>query len=482
MAKKGFDLAASVSQAMGKGDVSNLDTMRIEYIDYDLIDSNEKNFYELSDLQALANSIALDGLQQPLVATTSPVDPSRVLLISGHRRHAAIGMLIHDEESPRPDLRRVPFLRREYQDSDLMELQLILANSTSRVLTSAETMRQAERVEALLYQLKEKGHDFPGKMRAQVAQACQVSESKLARLKVIREGLREHFMKTYQSGALSEQAAYAIARMPEALQEMLEKRKKSGKLNGYVAEYILRDKDYYLAPKHTCKNGDACTNCSNFLAKDASANGTWEMCHGHKCCRDCGYERNKCKYVCPTVAAKLEKEKAKNDAEKEKQAEKDKKMREQRIKIYTAHAQRIEGAADDAGKSLHDLISFLGGYLISNLKRGLNPKTEYDYLTGLTVDIENLAQLCRTLGVSADWLLGLSDSPAAAAPAASEWVSHYAGPPPEGALVAVRRYNGGYGIFRYSGIGYCSPDDPEMTPLNVQCKSYCVLPKQGTNN
>ena len=38
------------------------------------------------DLDALADSIALSGLQQPLVVTPSPDKPGKFTLISGHRR------------------------------------------------------------------------------------------------------------------------------------------------------------------------------------------------------------------------------------------------------------------------------------------------------------------------------------------------------------------------------------------------------------
>ena len=477
MAKKGFDLAASVNQAMGKGEVSNLDTMRIEYIDYDLIDSNEKNFYELSDLQALANSIALDGLQQPLVASTSPADPSRVLLISGHRRHAAIGMLIHDEESPRPDLRRVPFLRREYQDSDLMELQLILANSTSRVLTSAETMRQVERVTALLYKLKSGGHEFPGKMRAQVAEACNISEGKIQRVNTIRKGLHESFMPAYESGKLSEQAAVAIAKMPLQMQEDLAILRKSGGLNAIVAEKMLAVEQNYSIPVKKCKSGALCTNGPQFLAHDAQSSATWDMCKGESCCKSC-HRNNNCKFLCPSAKVQAQERSKRANAESVKRKKKQEEEQALKFEKTKAYCERFASAMNSGNSEGSDIADLIGSYALGRILSLPNKtSSDFPFLTEFYPRADIFAELCIRFGCSADWLLGLSDSPAAAAPAAGEWVSHYAGPPPEGALVAVRRYNGGFGIFRYSGIGYCIPDDPEMAPLNVQCKSYCVLPE-----
>lgn len=56
--EKGFNLADLLK------DVSDLGTGReqIEYLPLDLIDSDEKNFYQLSDIEGLADNIAFAGL------------------------------------------------------------------------------------------------------------------------------------------------------------------------------------------------------------------------------------------------------------------------------------------------------------------------------------------------------------------------------------------------------------------------------------
>ena len=87
-------------------------------------------------------------------------------------------------------------------------------------MTSAEISRQAERVEMLLYQLKAEGVSFPGRMRDHVAEACKVSCSKLARLKVIREKLSADWSARYQADKLNETTAYALAQMPSDEQAM----------------------------------------------------------------------------------------------------------------------------------------------------------------------------------------------------------------------------------------------------------------------
>ena len=90
-----------------KGIVSESDTgeERIEYIDIDLIDGDQNNFYALSDVEALAANIETVGLQQPLRVRTSEADPTRVVILSGHRRRAALERLVQDGNGK---FRRVP--------------------------------------------------------------------------------------------------------------------------------------------------------------------------------------------------------------------------------------------------------------------------------------------------------------------------------------------------------------------------------------
>lgn len=191
---------------------------QIEYLDIDLLDDDPRNFYELSGLDELAANIELLGLQQPLRVRPSE-DPGRYVIVSGHRRRAAVRQLV---EGGHGNLRDIPcIVERGQASAALQELRLIYANSDIRKMTSADIGRQAERVEELLYQLKEEGYEFPGRMRDHVAEACKVSKSKLSRLKVIRENLEESWSVGYEKGKLAESAAYALAQMPQSRQRVI---------------------------------------------------------------------------------------------------------------------------------------------------------------------------------------------------------------------------------------------------------------------
>lgn len=225
--------------------VSNLDTTAaapsVQLIPLEDILDNKANFYRVdpAELKPLADSIAMDGLQQYPLVTPHPDQPGKYLLLSGHRRCAALRLLAEDPENPREDLRQVPCTVRRYGSAAMAELQLILANSTARVLTNAELAKQAERMELLLYQLREEGYEFPGRMRDQVAAACKVSAPKLARLKVIREKLKApEFLLLFEKDKLPEQTAYALARLPEDLQQRLALI--STDIPGNVADMLLK--------------------------------------------------------------------------------------------------------------------------------------------------------------------------------------------------------------------------------------------------
>lgn len=89
----GFNLADMLK------DVSDSDTGReqIEYISLGKIDSDANNFYQLSEIEGLADNIALCGLQQPIRVRRNPENPERYTIVSGHRRRAAIEMLAKDD-------------------------------------------------------------------------------------------------------------------------------------------------------------------------------------------------------------------------------------------------------------------------------------------------------------------------------------------------------------------------------------------------
>ncbi len=212
MAKKPF----SVCDYIKPEDVSKLDALTaISFIPRERLRQNEKNFYATSSIDELADSIALNGIIEPIIVRPVRDGSGDYRIISGHRRFLAICELAKAEPE-RWD--RVPAIIREPASDVLEELLLIEANRATRVMSSADTMRQAERYRELLAELKSQGVEIPGRLRDAVAEAMQISASRLARLDVIRKNLSPEWMEAFEAGSLSESAAYELARLPQEQQ------------------------------------------------------------------------------------------------------------------------------------------------------------------------------------------------------------------------------------------------------------------------
>lgn len=432
----GFDLSAMLEQ------VSNLDTNEkptMEYIDLDLIDTNDANFYELSNLKPLADSIAMDGLQQPLIVMPNG---ERYTLLSGHRRRAALKQLIYDDTEPREDLRMVPCIKRSYKSPAMAELQLILANSTARVLTSAETMRQAERIEMVLYQLKEEGYEFPGRMRDQVAAACQVSASKLARLKVIRENLEQPFLEQFEKNELSEQAAYNLARLPMDFQWKVRDALGKKIVSGSAAENLAKYQEK-LVEERTCTHGfpgDPCENEQGRIKATACPKYGWQSCEGG-CCMQC-LRADSCPGVCKIKKQDLKDGKIRRKRAEEAAARRQAKAFKENRFATKKNAQRILKAAEAAEIAANVNLA-CGNYsydytvTLSELRKvasGEALEGKDFYSPGYLPSRENVIQLSKKLGCSTDYLLGLTDElrPTAAEP---KW---HTGEPAESCTCAAK--------------------------------------------
>lgn len=415
MAKK-FDIgdfAKTLAQPVSESDTGR---EQIEYISVDLLADDPNNFYSLRDLDELAANIATVGLQQPIRVRDG--ENGHVVIVSGHRRTAAIRMLVADG---RDDLREVPCIRERGEVSPaLQELRLLYANSSTRALTSAEISRQVERVRELLYQLKEEGYEFPGRMRDHVAEACKISKSKLARLEKIQKGLALCYRDAWEAGTLPEDAADALSSLPEYVQGRIKRVcPKTTPSAGRIRDAVKRGE--YLAVSFKCPDGSACTHMDKFFRHDLKAQ-SWEACGGEKCCLKCrdggahdpsDFCWAACAEMCSKAREKYEKAKKKKKAS---DAAAEMKAQSEAARRVQAESRRVVRAADAAG--LGDEVELhydYGGSLTVGLLRSLSDGTAPDsavkfYSVGiLPWRADDVAKNAKTLHCSVDYLLGLTD-------------------------------------------------------------------------
>lgn len=413
MARREVDVAAMLGGQLAK--VSESDTgsrEQIEYIDLDLLDADEANFYSIQGIDELASNIELCGLQQPLRVCLE--ENGRYKVVSGHRRRAALQMLAKDN----PDKWRQAacIVERGDESPAMRELRLIMANSDTRQLTSAEISQQAERVERLLYQLKEEGVEFPGRMRDQVAAACKVSATKLGVLKVIREKLIPTYLELFNTDKLPEYSAYALAKMPETLQKDIFAACK-GKVNGYALEQYQKKVKEGLPelkkPLRCPPDGQQlCTHKAAFLRHDC--NDTWNQCWGVTCCMECEKAMRDC-YPCPSACSKAKVAKSAKLAKKKEQEEKRKEKEAAKNQVASepvaAFWKRLQ-SANNGNLSDREINKLTNGasYYFTDIRKMLDGTFQADAYSngsGTYPRVDHFRQFCLDHQVSADVLLDL---------------------------------------------------------------------------
>lgn len=404
--------------------VSNSDTVReqIEYIRLDLLDSDEQNFYELSEVPALADNIATVGLQQPLRVRKHPESEGRYLIVSGHRRRAALELLAKDEPERWAEVACI--VQQAAASPALQQLQLIYANSGTRKLSSHDLSEQAVQVEKLLYQLQEEGHEFPGRMRDHVAKVMQTTNTKLATLKKIRDHLAECWQPLYKKGKLPENTAYEIAKIPPDEQQILFEVRMANdpRLGSFWAEDAkFFSKECKGIEKLKCKHGGdgKCQNVAN-KKKRAAALHYYSTCYCTGCCADCSDLIN-CKYACPLLAEKVKQMKADrkeaNRQAKLNQEEKDRPTIEflQRLWLRFAYAR------EQAGISIQDTCKAANYYYSARAEKDItemenctakfnvnNTDVPYGYHYHRAY-IKALCAMADLFGCSVDYLLCRTD-------------------------------------------------------------------------
>ncbi len=449
---KKFDLG-ELTRALA-GDVPESGTEgrdQIEYIDIGLIDSDPGNFYELRDIPDLAGDIETVGLQQPLLVR--PGEDGHVVLISGHRRRAALQLLVDEGKE---QFRQVPCIRKTGGNPLVYEMQLIFANLHTRVLTNAEIAKQALRIEEIFYQLKEQGYEFPGRMVGHVAKACNIKRAKLGRLKKIEAHLAPCYKPLWDAGDLPEDTADALAGLSQDVQERIKRvcPKKVPTANAIrsMGDRLESKRCDYFTVGFRCPDGGACTYQDKFFRHDLICD-SWTRCSGATCCVECrrggAHSPDSYDAACPEMCAKArevyERAKAKKKNREEREAAK---ARSKAVQKAMADAARIVRAADAAGlgddtklESAYSSMTMLKA--LREIAQGYIPEDRSNYgLSGIipyrTKDLTGMAQ---TLHCSTDYLLGLTDQlrPAAAEPGQTvlaAWMPGGLTPPEECEVVA----------------------------------------------
>jgi ParB family chromosome partitioning protein len=170
---------------------------------------NPENFeiYTLGDMENLRDDIRQNGLRQPLEVIPVEGEPDRYMLISGHRRWAACGILSACGDSRFDSL---PCLIRESHGKLDDRIALITANATARDLTDGERLAQYEALKDALTKKKAAGQ-LEGKVRDEVCRILGLSTGAAARLNVIASCENEVIKERLKTGEIGLMEAYRSA-------------------------------------------------------------------------------------------------------------------------------------------------------------------------------------------------------------------------------------------------------------------------------
>lgn len=401
-------------------DVPKLDTGReqIEYIRLDLLDEDPNNFYQLSDIDKLAENIEFCGLQQPIRIRPIP-STDRYMIVSGHRRCAALRKLAADD--PERWHKAPCIVQRDTVSPALQQLQLIFANASTRTMTPAEVSEQAAQVEKLLYQLKEEeGYEFPGRMRDHVAQVVGASKSKLARLKVIRDNLDECWMPYFESNALHESTAYCLSQLPKEEQsfiyDYMESTKGSASSVSAAIVEAYKDRIGTMTGLVCPTEGIPCENMDN--KREATIRtGLYDFHPCGKCCASC-HKLTTCRYACPKLADQIAQQKAEHLAESRRRKAAEAEMDAPAIDAITRIWRRFGELREKAGVSIDDVRAGVGHscgnannkrYREMELGKHIDASTCLPFGSILRYEVERLIELADIFDCSVDYLLCRTD-------------------------------------------------------------------------
>lgn len=160
--------------------------------------------YTIGNMDSLKDDIRQHGLRQPLEVIPVEGEPDRYMLISGHRRWAACGILSACGESRFDAL---PCLIRESHGELDDRIALITANATARDLTDGERLAQYEALKDALTKKRAAGQ-LEGKVRDEVCRILGLSTGAAARLNVIASCENEVIKEQLKAGEIGLMEAY----------------------------------------------------------------------------------------------------------------------------------------------------------------------------------------------------------------------------------------------------------------------------------
>lgn len=182
----------------------------IERISYSKLVPSEDNFYSMQEIEELKTAIELAGrVLNNLVVT--PLEDGKYKILSGHRRHRAVGMLLDEGKT---EYEFLPCSVEQIDDTDraVREQVLLIAANSQREKTTWDKLEEVRRMRDLQRQAKaEQG--LNGRVRDLVARSLNISSSRVAKYDSILNNLISPLMEEIKADNLPISTAYELSKL-----------------------------------------------------------------------------------------------------------------------------------------------------------------------------------------------------------------------------------------------------------------------------
>ena len=211
MANTAFDIT-SILNKKTRQQSEEKDGYKAIKLNYKDIVITKHNKYSMDEISELATGIHMAGeLQQPLVLGKVG---DEFWLVSGHRRHAAIDMLVQEgeEQFAEVDCRYKSMTETEFR------MELLIGNTFNRKPTDYDKMIEAQEWKDLLQQMKKEGSFKPEKgsrTRDYIAAIMGEATGTIGTLQQISNNATDAVKEQFEAGTMNMTAAAEASKLSE---------------------------------------------------------------------------------------------------------------------------------------------------------------------------------------------------------------------------------------------------------------------------
>lgn len=182
------------------------------------------NKYSMEDIDELATSLLMDGLQEPLIVGRVN---GEYCLASGHRRFAAAGILADEGHE---EFEKIPCRYKDMTETQF-RIALLIGNTFNRKMTDFDMMIQAADWKEVLTQAKKEKLillENGKRIRDYVAEILGESPTKIGQLEAINHNAGPAIKEQFEKGNIGITSAYEASKLEPEEQSQLAEAIESG--------------------------------------------------------------------------------------------------------------------------------------------------------------------------------------------------------------------------------------------------------------